>query len=184
MTNVLPSGIERWRPAWIFAGQVHSSQTMLGGSANYLTHLGDVTMEIISTHLRSPLEDLDLAVQCAILHDTMEDQGITHAELSTRFGASVADGVLALSKSNELPYAERMKDSIARIRQQPAAVWCVKLADRISNLHSAPNAWTAEKIEFYRMEAITILDALHPANRVLASRLEMLIASYPNFLPS
>jgi len=126
------------------------------------------------------LEDLDLAVQCAILHDTMEDQSITYAELSKRFSSAVADGVRALSKSNELPKAERMRDSIARIQQQPAAVWCVKLADRISNLHSAPSSWTAEKAASYRAEAITILDALRPANRILGSRLETLIASYPN----
>jgi len=139
-------------------------------------------MEIISAHLVSPLEDLDLAVQCAILHDTIEDQGITRAELSKRFGNAVADGVLALSKSSVLSKVEGMRDSIVRIQRQPVAVWCVKLADRISNLQSVPSGWTAEKIAAYRAEAVTILDALGPANRILASRLETAIGSYPNSL--
>ena len=180
MTYNFPPGIEIWRPAWMFAGEVHKSQTVPGGAINYLAHLGSVTMEIISAHLRSPLENLDLAVQCAILHDTIEDQDVTHQELSSRFGSAVADGVLALSKSSALPKAEAMRDSLTRIKQQPTAVWCVKLADRISNLHGAPPAWSAQKIENYRDEATAILEALRPANRILAERLEVLIACYPN----
>jgi len=180
VTHILPLGIERWRAAWIFAGEAHKTQTMPGSGANYLVHLGDVTMEIISAHLDSPLAQLDLAVQCAILHDTIEDQGVTHAELSKRFGGPVADGVLALSKSNKLPPSERMKDSIARIQQQPMAIWCVKLADRISNLHGAPVNWTAEKTALYRADAIAILNALGSSNRILAARLEKLVASYPD----
>jgi (p)ppGpp synthase/HD superfamily hydrolase len=146
---------------------------------NYLAHLGDVTMEIFSAHLEDPLDDLDLAVQCAILHDTIEDQNVSHGDLRERFGSAVADGVLALSKAKGLPKSEVMRESLARIRQQPKPVWCVKLADRISNLHDAPSDWTVEKITFYRAEAATILDTLGAAHRVLASRLEALITTYP-----
>jgi (p)ppGpp synthase/HD superfamily hydrolase len=92
----------------------------------------------------------------------------------------VADGVLALSKRADLPKAEAMRDSLQRIRQQPTSVWCVKLADRISNMHGAPAHWSPEKTALYRDEAVAILDALRPAHSVLASRLEALIGSYPS----
>jgi hypothetical protein len=42
-----------------------------------------------------PGSDADLAVSCALLHDTIEDTGTTHAEIADRFDPVVADGVLA-----------------------------------------------------------------------------------------
>lgn len=184
MTNTIPLGIERWRPAWMFAAQIHSAQTVPDSRANYLAHLGNVMMEIISAHLAVPLDDLDLAIQCAVLHDCIEDQGVTHTELRERFGEAVADGVLALTKSKKLPKTEKMRDSLARIKLQPMAVWCVKLADRISNLQGVPSHWPVSKIASYRAESEMILEALRPAHRILASRLEAFIASYPNPLPA
>jgi hypothetical protein len=46
-------------------------------------------------------------------------------------GNEIADGVIALSKNTILPSKEeQMKDSIARIKQQPKEVWMVKMCDR------------------------------------------------------
>ena len=137
-------------------------------------------MEIFNAHAVEAVGNLALATQCAILHDSIEDQGITHAELARRFGLAVADGVLALSKNSSLPKAEAMTDSLARIRTQPREVWCVKLADRISNLHGAPAHWSGEKRATYRAEAQQILNALGAAHSTLAARLATKIASYPN----
>lgn len=179
MTTTAPLGIERWRPAWTFAGRVHRTQMVPDESANYLSHLGAVTLEIIAAHLAEPIPDLDLAVQCAILHDTMEDQSVTYDDLERRFGKDVADGVSALSKRSDLAKAEAMDDSLRRIRERPAAIWCVKLADRITNLHGVPPHWPAEKTASYRTEAQAILAALAPAHGILAHRLAERIARYP-----
>jgi (p)ppGpp synthase/HD superfamily hydrolase len=164
--------------AWHFAAEAHSTQKVPGTDLPYLKHLGMVTMEVFSAHAIEPIGNLGLAVQCAILHDTIEDQGVAHADLAKRFGQSVADGVLALSKNPDLPKSEAMADSLNRIRTQPSDVWCVKLADRISNLHGAPAHWTAEKRATYRTEAQQILDALGTAHRTLAARLAAKIAVY------
>jgi (p)ppGpp synthase/HD superfamily hydrolase len=179
-----PLSPEMWRPAWLLAAEVHAAQTVPGRKANYLAHIGEVVLELISAHLLYPVDDLDLAVQCAILHDTIEDQGVSHSEIQARFGIAVADGVLALSKSKELPKAGAMRDSIDRIRLQPKPVWCVKLADRIANLGSVPDGWPAEKIAEYRSEASLIVDALGAANACLSARLSECIASYPSGLPA
>ena len=175
---------EVWRPAWILAAEAHSEQTVPGRTANYLAHIGEVVLELISAQFISPLDDLNLAVQCAILHDTIEDQGVTAAEIEERFGYAVAEGVLALSKSKELPQGAAMQDSLDRILLQPRSVWCVKLADRVANLRSVPNHWTAKKIAEYRTEASLIVDTLGAANACLSARLRECIASYPPGLPS
>jgi len=170
---------EDWLAAWHFAAEAHNTQKVPGTDLPYLKHLGMVTMEVFSAHAIVPIGNLGLAVQCAILHDTIEDQGVAHADLVKRFGQSVADGVLALSKNPGLPKSEAMADSLDRIRAQPRDVWCVKLADRISNLHGAPAHWTVEKRVTYRTEAQQILDALGAAHRTLADRLAAKITAYP-----
>jgi (p)ppGpp synthase/HD superfamily hydrolase len=38
----------------------------------------------------------DLAIQCALLHDVIEDTPTTCQEVEQQFGAAVAKGVLAL----------------------------------------------------------------------------------------
>lgn len=74
--------------------------------------------------------------------------------------------------------AARMQDSLKRIRQQPPAVWMVKLADRIVNLQPPPPDWDDAKVARYRLEALEILDSLGAASPVLADRLAGWIRGY------
>lgn len=174
-----------WSPdlylaAWNYAAQMHGEQKVPGTQLPYLTHIGSVAMEVMSAltqggHVDNP----DLAVQCALLHDVIEDTPTTYADVAERFGAAVADGVLALTKDTALPSkAEQMADSLARIRRQPQEVWMVKLADRITNLQPPPAHWDNAKIAAYRAEAETILDALGEADGWLAARLRGKIEGY------
>lgn len=120
-----------------------------------------------------------LAVQCALLHDTLEDTSIPEAELAALFEPAVVAGVRALTKDATLPKSEAMADSLRRIREQPQEVWAVKLADRITNLAAPPAHWKAERIAGYRLEAEQILAALGEAHAPLAERLARRIAAYP-----
>lgn len=164
---------------WDFAAHAHNGQKVPGTKLPYLRHLGLVALEITSAHLSEPISDIDLALCCAILHDIIEDQSVEAEELERRFGTAVAAGVMALSKDSSLPKAEAMADSLARIRLQPQAVWCVKLADRIANLRSPPGHWTVARIEAYRDESMQILRALGVAHLGLATRLAVKISAYP-----
>ena len=179
-THPGPAGdsADAWQAAWRFAAELHNKQQVPGSDLPYLEHLGMVSLEVLGAHAIEPLDDLGLAVMCAILHDAIEDQGLSHAELAARLGKPVADGVLALSKQATLDKSEAMADSLQRIRAQPREVWCVKLADRISNLRKAPAHWTPQKRRAYRAEAQLILDALGSAHRRLAERLAEKIAAY------
>ncbi|SEK02084.1 HD domain-containing protein [Sphingobium sp. AP50] len=171
---------DRLAKAWSFAACVHNEQKVPGSDLPYLKHLGSVVMEILTAHALLPITDLALAATCAILHDAIEDQAVCAEELAREFGQDVADGVSALSKNLALPKAEAMADSLARIGLQPSAIWCVKLADRITNLRGAPSHWSTGKIEAYRNEAGIIHDQLGPAHAILADRLRRAIARYPD----
>ncbi|NEZ63460.1 bifunctional (p)ppGpp synthetase/guanosine-3',5'-bis(diphosphate) 3'-pyrophosphohydrolase [Leptolyngbyaceae cyanobacterium CCMR0082] len=173
-----------WTPdmytkAWNFAADAHRGQRVPGTERPYINHLGNVAMEVMRAIAATPtVQQPDLAVQCALLHDTIEDTAMTYGRLVAEFGPEVAAGVLALSKDSALPKEAQMADSLQRIRQQPEAVWMVKLADRISNLQKPPKHWGVEKIRRYGVEAEMILEALGEANAWLAQRLAEKIVAY------
>jgi len=171
---------EKYIKAWNFASVAHNGQVVPGTDIPYINHIGLVAMEAMSAiTYDSNIKEPDLLIQCALLHDVMEDTDCTYDTLRMKFGARVADGVLALSKDSSLPSKEeQMEDSLLRIVKQPIEVWMVKLSDRITNLQPPPKHWSKEKTRKYRNEAISILEKLGDANRYLAERLKTKIAEY------
>ncbi len=173
--------------AWNFATIAHQGQTygglQEGQRIDYLNHIGRVAMEIIWALPSANDIDGNLAVQCALLHDTIEDTEHSYEDIVKEFGQSVADGVSALTKDLKLPSKqEQMADSLARIKAQPFEVWMVKMADRITNLYAPPFYWNNKKRIVYREEALLIYEALHEANDVLANRLKEKIDSYTRYI--
>ena len=132
---------ESYIKAYIFAAHAHQGQKFPGTNIPYIMHLSFVSMEIIAALNAEKKHDGDLAIQCAILHDTIEDTHITFEQIKTEFGESVANGVLALTKNNSIEKHLQMADSLRRIKEQPASIWMVKLADRISNFQAPPHYW-------------------------------------------
>ncbi len=169
--------------AWNFAAKAHNGQLVPGTDWPYLTHIGNVAMEVMSALALSPdIRQPDLALQCALLHDSLEDTAATYEQLRETFGSEVAEGVLALSKDASLATkAEKMADSLRRIRTQPKEVWMVKLGDRITNLQRPPAHWNPVKIKNYWLEAQLILEALGEANVLLAERLAGKIDEYRGY---
>jgi (p)ppGpp synthase/HD superfamily hydrolase len=175
-----PDGYAR---AWLFATRAHAGQTyggpLDGEQLPYISHIAEVAAEVMGALTQEEGLNGDLAVQCALLHDTVEDTDVTLEQVEQQFGAAVAAGVAALSKDASLPTKDaRMADSLERIRAQPREVWMVKLADRIVNLSQPPFYWTEEKARHYRAEAKTIHEALHEAHAGLAQRLLDKIEAY------
>jgi (p)ppGpp synthase/HD superfamily hydrolase len=169
--------------AWRFAAEAHQGQRVPGTELPYLTHLGQVVMEVMGAVAVEPLANADLPILCAVLHDVIEDTAVTYEQVQAQFGLAVADGVLALTKDETLPTkAAQMEDSLARIKQQPRELWLVKLGDRIANLGQPPQHWTAEKIAAYREEAVKIHQQLGEASPLLGDRLLSKIAAYGAYL--
>jgi (p)ppGpp synthase/HD superfamily hydrolase len=161
-----------------FAADRHHGQIVTGTGLPYLVHVVSVAAEVIAALGRERFAAPDLAVQCALLHDTLEDTATTEVELTAHFGGAVTAGVRALTKDAALPKAARMGDSLRRIQAQPHEVWIVKLADRITNLAPPPDSWSREKRVAYGEEAGEILRALAPASLYLADRLAARITDY------
>ncbi len=179
--SVRPWSAELYRRALLFAAEAHKGQSVPGSERPYVTHPVEVAAEVTATIAIEPVESPDLAVLCALLHDTVEDTAVTVETIEAIFGERVARGVAALSKNPALAKEERMADSLRRIRQEPREVWLVKLADRVVNLAEPPAYWSREKVLAYREEAREIAAALGEASPALATRLRAKIEAYAQF---
>jgi guanosine-3',5'-bis(diphosphate) 3'-pyrophosphohydrolase len=166
-----------------FAAEKHteSNQTIPGTNLPYVVHLSNVAMEILIASQETKHFNIEFAVQVALLHDTLEDTSTTFEELKEKFSLEVANAVSALTKRNDIPKTEKMKDSLNRIKELSKEVWAVKLADRITNLQSPPTHWDFEKIQEYQKEAIQILQELNGANTYLENRLKEKIDKYSKY---
>lgn len=169
---------DRYIAALRFAALAHGEQKVPGSEMSYVVHISQVAMEVIAALSVENVGDPDLAVQCALLHDVIEDTSTTDAQVEAAFGPAVAAGVQALSKDPALPKAEQMADSLRRIQGQPREVWMVKLADRISNLEPPPSYWTRERIAAYGQEAAQIRAVLGATSPYLSARLAARTAAY------
>jgi GTP pyrophosphokinase len=141
------------RKAYLFAQDAHRVQLRKSGDP-YFVHPARVA-EII-TELK-----LDAASVCAaLLHDTVEDTGVTLADLGREFGAEVSglvDGVTKLGKINFVSREDRQAETFRKMVVAMAAdirVLLIKLCDRLDNMrtlaHMSPEA--QERISRETME--------------------------------
>ncbi|KFF05850.1 HD domain-containing protein [Flavobacterium reichenbachii] len=178
--------IDDLQKTWHLVSKLHEGQKYGGEEEGlqieYINHIGSVTFEIINALNHSPALNGDLAVKCALLHDTIEDTEISFEKVKVLFGQEVANGVSALTKDTTLKdKSAQMEHSLSRITQQPKEVWSVKMADRICNLYAPPYYWTNEKIIEYHKESLLIYDTLKEGNIYLANRLKEKIENYKLF---
>lgn len=179
--------IDELQNVWQLATRLHNGQKYggqkEGEQVEYVNHIGSVTFEVLAAIAENKEMNADLAIKCAILHDSIEDTEHSYEEVKSLFGKEAADGVMALTKKEEIEGKEnRMRDSLNRIRQQPKEVWAVKMADRICNLYAPPYYWDNEKKIKYQNEARIIYEALKDGNVYLANRLERKINDYTKYI--
>lgn len=175
---------DKYLKALDFAALHHDGQSVLGTGFPYLNHLFGVSMEVMACIASGDgIDDCDLAVICAVLHDTIEDTKVDYSMIEKEFGKKAADGVLALTKNDNLgSNEEKIKDSLARIKKQPREIWIVKLADRINNLKRPPESWSRIKIENYKKMSEIILVELGFASSFLSKRLDNKIKEYSSYI--
>jgi len=97
---------EKYFKALNFAAEAHEDQLVPGTKLPYVVHVSLVAMEIISALGEEEVDKPNLAVQCALLHDCLEDTYVIYDDIVSRFGSHVADGVLALSKDGAIGISE------------------------------------------------------------------------------
>jgi len=90
---------DQYIKAWNFASTVHNVQQVPGTDIPYINHIGLVAMEVMAAVAHNAVDNPTLGVQCALLHDTIEDCEVTFEQIQTMFAQQVGDGVQALSKN-------------------------------------------------------------------------------------
>ncbi len=123
------------RDAYRFSDQAHLGQLRTSGSP-YITHPISVAEICAGWKLDAQ------AIQAALLHDVMEDQGIAKQDLLEKFGDEVAELVDGLSKLDRLEFATKAQQQAESFRKMLLAmardirVILIKLADRLHNMRT------------------------------------------------
>src|SRR3990167_6943153 len=130
-----PAEIESVRQAYRFADEAHLGQLRKNGDP-YITHPIAVAAQCAEWKLDAQ------ALMAALMHDAIEDCGVTKEELVQRFGAPVADLVDGLTKLERLEFDTREQNQAESFRKMLLAmakdvrVILIKLADRTHNMRT------------------------------------------------
>ncbi|KJV32578.1 guanosine-3',5'-bis(diphosphate) 3'-pyrophosphohydrolase [Aquitalea magnusonii] len=157
-----PEDVQLLRQAFEVSREAHEGQTRKSGEP-YITHpLAVATM----------LTDWRLDVQglaAALLHDVLEDTGVTKPTLVEKFGKVVADLVDGLSKLERLEYQTKETAQAENFRKMVLAmardirVIIVKLADRLHNMRTL-DSMREDKRQRIALETLEIYAPI--ANRI------------------
>lgn len=116
-----------------YAAAHHRHQIRKGSGIPYIAHLLAVAALAIEHGA-----DEDEAI-AAVLHDVIEDQGVSAAELTKLFGERVAAIVQGCSDTDVVPkppWRERKERYIAHVRHAPPSVKLVSMCDKLHNARS------------------------------------------------
>ena len=146
---------EQIRLAYRFADQAHLGQLRNNGEP-YITHPIAVAAQCAEWTLDAQ------ALMAALLHDSLEDCGVTKIELIERFGSPVAELVDGLTKLDKLHFNTREESQAESFRKMLLAmardvrVILIKLADRSHNMRTLSdvprekwNRIASETLEIY-----------------------------------
>ncbi len=150
-----PSDLEQVRQAYRYADEAHLGQLRNSGEP-YITHPIAVAAQCAEWKLDAQ------ALMAALLHDALEDCGVTKTELIERFGSPVAELVDGLTKLDKLQFNTREESQAESFRKMLLAmardvrVILVKLADRTHNMRTLSDVprskWgriSSETLEIY-----------------------------------
>ncbi|MCB5208367.1 RelA/SpoT family protein [Methylovorus mays] len=128
-----PEEIEQVWAAYRFSDMAHTGQLRKSGEP-YITHPVSVACILAELHMDVP------TLVAALLHDVVEDTGVTTQEVSERFGKQVAELVDGLSKLDKIKFSTETEAQAENFRKmllamsQDVRVILVKLADRLHNM--------------------------------------------------
>lgn len=131
--------VDNVRSAYRFADEAHLGQLRNSGEP-YITHPIAVAQQCAEWKLDAQ------ALMAALLHDAIEDCGVTKPELIEKFGAPVADLVDGLTKLEKLEFNTREENQAESFRKMLLAmardvrVILIKLADRTHNMRTLGDA--------------------------------------------
>ena len=141
---------QRLFAAFTYADNAHSGQLRKDGTP-YITHPLAVADIVADLGL-----DTD-SIIAALLHDTIEDTGATHEEVTKKFGSAVADLVEGVTKLSRVQYTSKEEEQMENLRKMLMAmakdirVILIKICDRLHNMrtmiHQTPRKQKEKALE-------------------------------------
>lgn len=152
-----------------FAAEKHKNQRRKGKQQfPYINH------PLRVAHLLTSIGGVDdpVAIQAAMLHDTVEDTDTTFKELEQLFGSEVKSVVAELTDDKDLPKLKRKELQILHSSHKSTRAKLVSLCDKIQNLESivnfgAPENWTKDRIQNYAAWAFKVVKGYRGVNKNL-----------------
>lgn len=126
------SDVER---SYVFAKEAHEGQMRSSGEP-YITHPVAVARILSNMNLDHQ------TIMAALMHDVIEDTGVTRDELAESFGEPVAELVEGVSKLTKIKFSTRAEAQAENFRKMMMAmvrdirVIMIKLADRLHNMRT------------------------------------------------
>src|SRR5258706_9662370 len=119
--------------ALIFAARAHRQQTRKGTDIPYIVHPVGVMLLLAQAGETDPE-----ILAAALLHDTLEDAGVSASVLAQQFGVRVAHIVEGCSEPDHggAAWEDRKQHTVAYLRTAPRDVQLVAAADKLHNLRS------------------------------------------------
>ncbi|WP_215882851.1 RelA/SpoT family protein [Acidithiobacillus sulfurivorans] len=176
-----PEEVTRVREAYELALAAHGEQTRRSGEP-YIHH--PVAVACILAELQ-----LDIfSVQAALLHDVIEDCGISKESLAERFGPEVAEMVDGVSKLGQVRFETREEAQAENFRKMFLAmsrdirVVLIKLADRLHNMRTM-GVMTPEKRRRISRETLDIYAPIAQRLGIHAIRIELEELAFSHLYP-
>ncbi|TAM52467.1 MAG: bifunctional (p)ppGpp synthetase/guanosine-3',5'-bis(diphosphate) 3'-pyrophosphohydrolase [Paraburkholderia sp.] len=176
-----PEEIKEVKAAFHFGDEAHLGQYRHSGEP-YITHPVAVAETCAGWKLDAQ------SIMAALLHDVMEDQGVTKTELAERFGPKVAELVDGLSKLDKMEFRNREEAQAENFRKMLLAmardvrVILVKLADRLHNMRTL-GAVPSEKRRRVARETLDIYAPIAHRLGLNNTYRELQDLSFANFNP-
>lgn len=127
--SVGDGGIQRMiKEAVAFAEQAHRGAVRKGTAIPYITHPLEAAVIVASM-----TEDPEL-IAAALLHDVVEDAGISQEQLEEEFGKRVADLVAAETEDKTKSWKERKRATLEHLKTASRDEKLVVLGDKLSNI--------------------------------------------------
>ncbi|SUZ65463.1 uncharacterized protein METZ01_LOCUS18317 [marine metagenome] len=127
--------INNVRRAYYYAEQAHEGQFRHTGDA-YVSHPLAVASILSEMHMDHQ------SLMAAMLHDVIEDTGVTKTAIKSQFGNTVADLVDGVSKLNKITFSSHAEAQAENFQKMAMAmakdlrVILVKIADRLHNMRT------------------------------------------------
>merc|ERR1712137_1338702 len=134
------------------------------GVANFLTEIGGVN-DIV-------------AIQAALLHDTVEDTDTTMEEIKNFFGDEVAAVVAEVTDDKSLGKAERKKAQVEHAKHASYQAKLVKLCDKLYNLRDLLKSptWEPVRCQGYFVWSRAVIEGVRGTNKPLEDALDEVFA--------